>query len=72
MVARASNAKRFDGFQDLMTIDEIAQKCNYTHDQVMLLSLQFVYDLQYLWKMQREYEEEYSANYKRLFPPDKK
>lgn len=55
-----------------MTIDEIAQKCNYTHDQVMLLSLQFVYDLQYLWKMQREYEEEYSANYKRLFPPDKK
>ena len=55
-----------------MTIDEIAQKCNYTHDQVMLLSLQFVYDLQYLWKMQREYEEEYSENYKRLFPPDKK
>lgn len=70
-MANAANVKRFEGFEDFVIVDNIAQLYPYTHEEVMLLQLDFVLNLLYLQKQQREFADDYEEAHKRLNPPAK-
>ncbi len=58
-MAKAANVKRFEGFEDMMIVNDLATKYQYTHEEVMLLELGLVLNLLYLQKLEREFADEY-------------
>lgn len=65
-MAKAANVKRFEGFEDMMIVNDLAAKYLYTHEEVMLLELGLVLNLLYLQKLEREFADEYERIQKNM------